>query len=284
MRTWATRAPRLLPGATDLPTAGRYASQSENAPDCTWVTWQRLINAPWWCSPCSTPRPMTRARPTSRRSSSWPMPAARSCAWPSPRRSCLDTFRPCARIAFARRGRRALRCDHRHRAARRSCSELRINRQHRRLGENRCRARRRRAGRHSHPHRRERRLARPGAGRAQRSFASREAGRLSSMWNTAKAAAFTTWWSAQAHDVMTTVRTYRQLAREIPHIPLHIRRHRGGHRVPKASSKALPAWAFCSSRASGTPCASRSPTIGHGDARLLGAARRARPAPPRNPS
>ena len=28
--------------------------------------------------------------------------------------------------------------------------------------------------------------------------------------------------SAKAHDVMTTVRTYRQLAREIPHIPLHI--------------------------------------------------------------
>ena len=28
--------------------------------------------------------------------------------------------------------------------------------------------------------------------------------------------------SAKAHDVMTTVRTYRLLAREIPHIPLHI--------------------------------------------------------------
>ena len=28
--------------------------------------------------------------------------------------------------------------------------------------------------------------------------------------------------SAKAHDVMTTVRTYRQLAHEIPHIPLHI--------------------------------------------------------------
>ena len=28
--------------------------------------------------------------------------------------------------------------------------------------------------------------------------------------------------SAKAHDVMTTVRTYRQLARDIPHIPLHI--------------------------------------------------------------
>ena len=28
--------------------------------------------------------------------------------------------------------------------------------------------------------------------------------------------------SAKAHDVTTTVRTYRQLAREIPHIPLHI--------------------------------------------------------------
>ncbi len=28
--------------------------------------------------------------------------------------------------------------------------------------------------------------------------------------------------SAKAHDVMTTVRTYRQLSREIPHIPLHI--------------------------------------------------------------
>lgn len=28
--------------------------------------------------------------------------------------------------------------------------------------------------------------------------------------------------SAKAHDVMTTVQTYRQLSREIPHIPLHI--------------------------------------------------------------
>ena len=28
--------------------------------------------------------------------------------------------------------------------------------------------------------------------------------------------------SAKAHDVMTTVRTYRLLAREIPHVPLHI--------------------------------------------------------------
>ena len=28
--------------------------------------------------------------------------------------------------------------------------------------------------------------------------------------------------SAKAHDVMTTVRTYRQLARELPHVPLHI--------------------------------------------------------------
>ncbi|NPD30514.1 flavodoxin-dependent (E)-4-hydroxy-3-methylbut-2-enyl-diphosphate synthase [Eggerthellaceae bacterium zg-1084] len=28
--------------------------------------------------------------------------------------------------------------------------------------------------------------------------------------------------SAKAHDVMTTVRTYRQLARQIPHVPLHI--------------------------------------------------------------
>ena len=28
--------------------------------------------------------------------------------------------------------------------------------------------------------------------------------------------------SAKAHDVMTTVRTYRQLAQDIPHIPLHI--------------------------------------------------------------
>ncbi len=28
--------------------------------------------------------------------------------------------------------------------------------------------------------------------------------------------------SAKAHDVMTTVRTYRQLARDLPHVPLHI--------------------------------------------------------------
>ena len=28
--------------------------------------------------------------------------------------------------------------------------------------------------------------------------------------------------SAKAHDVMTTVRTYRQLSRDLPHIPLHI--------------------------------------------------------------
>lgn len=45
-----------------------------------------------------------------------------------PRRSCLDTFQAvCEGIAFARRGRRALRCDHRHRGGAPRRGGLRIN-------------------------------------------------------------------------------------------------------------------------------------------------------------
>ena len=59
--------------------------------------------------------------------------------------------------------------------------------------------------------------------------------------------------SAKAHDVMTTVRTYRLLAEELPHVPLHIG-------VTEAGT-APAALGVCLRRVSATRCASRSRTI-----------------------
>ncbi|MFQ9178503.1 MAG: flavodoxin-dependent (E)-4-hydroxy-3-methylbut-2-enyl-diphosphate synthase [Eggerthella lenta] len=44
--------------------------------------------------------------------------------------------------------------------------------------------------------------------------------------------------SAKAHDVMTTVRTYRLLSKELPHAAAY-RRHRGRHHLPRRHQKRL---------------------------------------------
>ncbi len=67
--------------------------------------------------------------------------------------------------------------------------------------------------------------------------------------------------SAKAHDVRTTIDTYRLLAAELPGGAAAHRRHRGGHRVSRASSSARVAWASFWKRVSATRCASRSRTI-----------------------
>ena len=65
--------------------------------------------------------------------------------------------------------------------------------------------------------------------------------------------------SAKAHDVRTTIATYRQLARELPHVPLHIGVTEAGTAF-QGVVKSPAAWASFWRRASATRCASRSPT------------------------
>ena len=201
MRTWATRAPRLLRGPRLARCRRTLCVPIRKRARCTWVTWRLAVALPWWCSPCSTPRPMTR-RPTSRRSSSWPMPAARSCAWPSRAAAAWTRSRPCARNrpcpswpTCTSTQRIAIE------AARRGAAKLRINPGNiGGLAKTDAVHRRRRAGRHPHPHRRERRA------RSTQALAARDdltlpeklaASARQLCANTAKAAAFTTWWSAR---------------------------------------------------------------------------------------
>ena len=66
--------------------------------------------------------------------------------------------------------------------------------------------------------------------------------------------------SAKAHDVQTTIDTYRLLAAELPAVPLHIGVTEAGTAF-QGSSKAPAAWASFWKRVSATRCASRSRTI-----------------------
>ena len=219
---------------------------------------------PWWCSPCSTPRPMTRQANLAQIQQL----ADAGCEvvrMAIPRRSCLDTFQAVceesplpvvadvhfdATIAIE--------------AARRGAAKLRINPGNiGGLAKTDAVLDAAGAGGHSHPHRRERRLARPGAGRTRRPYASREAGRLRapSTCEYCEGRGFHDLVvSAKAHDVHDHGAHVPPAGTRDPAYPAAYRRHRGGHARSKASSKAPPAWASCSSRASATPCASRSPT------------------------